>query len=279
MDKDKILELAKSSPEIVGRHEKEAWLDLFSKAAVVHDPVGAGPNRKGIGISNGSDELSRFWDIFIAPNNIKFTVNQDIVIGNEVVRDVLITSTLSNGAVSEVPALLKYSVVKEDDKLKVESISAHWDLSRNAINLLKSNGFKGIIASFGQFGTMIKVQGFCRVFRYCQAMYKGILGKGIKSVKSFADAVNNSDETEYLSLMDSDAVVEFPAGDKIPAVDFFRDKAGRIHLDVDSLRSGGWFTSCVFDARLKDTNRHGVAFFQFNPKTKKIFSARFFWNE
>lgn len=279
MDRDKVLELARRSPEIVGRHEKEAWLDLFSKSAVIQDPVGAGPTRKGLGIRNGSDELARFWDVFIAPNRIEFAVNQDIVIGNEVVRDVLITTTLPNGAISKVPALLNYVAVEEDGKLKIEIMNAHWDLSATAIELLKSNGIKGLIASIRQFGTMIKVQGIRRVLRYGQAMYKRMLGKGIRSVKAFAGAMNDSDEAGFLRLVDSDAVIEFPAGDRVPASDFFRDEAGQIHVDVDSLRSGGWATSCVFDARLKDINRHGVALFQFNPKTKKISSARFFWNE
>jgi len=49
-----------------------------------------------------------------------------------------------------------------------------------------------------------------------------------------------------------------------------------VHLEVSGLRSAGWYTSCAFDAQRGGAQRHGVAFFQFSPKSKKIISARFF---
>ena len=106
MDREKLYALVKRSPELVDRHDREGWLGLFSSEAVAEDPVGGGLNRKGKDWRGDRDGLSRFYDIFIAPNDIKFTVNQDIVMGNEVVRDVLIRTRLPNGAVSEVAAYL-----------------------------------------------------------------------------------------------------------------------------------------------------------------------------
>ena len=108
MDREKLYELVKRSPELVDRHDREGWLGLFFSEAVVEDPVGAGLNRKGKDWRRGRDGLTRFYDIFIGPNDIKFTVNQDIVTDSEVVRDVLIRTRLPNGAVSEVAAYLIY---------------------------------------------------------------------------------------------------------------------------------------------------------------------------
>ena len=106
MDRDKLYELVKRSPELVDRHEREGWLGLFFSEAVVEDPVGAGLNRKGKDWRRDRDGLTRFYDIFIGPNDIKFTVNQDIVTGSEVVRDVLIHTRMPNGAVCVVSAYL-----------------------------------------------------------------------------------------------------------------------------------------------------------------------------
>jgi len=202
MDKDKLIELVNRSPELVDKHDREGWLNLFSSSAIVEDPVGAGMNRKGKDLRKGKDGLGRFYDIFIGPNKIKFTVHQDIVIGNEMVREVSIHTTLANGAVTEVHCYLIYRGLEEDGELKIESLRAHWDFGRNAITLLKSNGFKGVDASMAQFGTMIKIQGLKRVVEYLGAMYKGILKKGIKVVNAFAAAVNRSDEAAFARLFD-----------------------------------------------------------------------------
>ena len=45
MDKGKLIELVEKSPELVGKHDREGWLSLFSSSAVVEDPVGPGKNR------------------------------------------------------------------------------------------------------------------------------------------------------------------------------------------------------------------------------------------
>ncbi len=278
MDPKKVYEIVKSSPEIVGRHDREAWLGLFAEDAEVNDPVGAGPNYKNQDIKAGRDALGRFYDIFIAPNDIKFQVFQDIVIENEVVRDVLITTTLPNGAISEVAALLKYSVKEVDGELKIDTLNAYWDFTGNAIALLANNGLKGIVASCQQFGSMIAVQGMPRVIEYCGAMYKGILCRGNKAVGSFADAINANDEGVYSRLFDSGAVIEFPANKAVSAADFFKDAAD-MTMRVSSVRSGGWFTSCVFDAAKGKSKMHGVAFFEFSPKSKKIVKVRFFYGK
>jgi len=276
MDGEKLYELVKRSPELVARHDREGWLGLFSTEAVVEDPVGGGLNRKGKDWRGGRDGLSRFYDIFIAPNDIKFTVNQDIVTGNEVVRDVLIHTRLPNGAVSEVAAYLIYRGVEEGGEVRLASLQAHWDFSGNALRLLRNNGLKGVMASMAQFWKMLRIQGLKRVMLYLGAMYKGIFKKGIAAVNGFAAAVNAGDEAGLARLFEPDAKIEFPTGKKIPANDFLRSVGKDLRLEVKGLRSAGWYTSCVFDVQGGGVKRHGVAFFQFSPRTKKIVTVRFF---
>jgi hypothetical protein len=260
----------------VDRHDREGWLGLFSSAAVVEDPVGAGWNCKGRDWRGGCDGLGRFYDIFIGPNDIKFTVNQDIVTDSEVVRNVLIHTRLSNGAVSEVAAYLIYRGVEEGDEVKLAGLQAHWDFKDNAMRLLRNNGMKGVAASTAQFWKMLRIQGLKRVVEYMGAAYKGIFQKGIKAVNDFVAAVNAGDEAALARLCEADAVIEFPAGKKMPASDFLKNAGNGLHLEVSGLRSAGWYISCVFDAQVNQVHTHGVAFFQFNPKSKKIISARFF---
>jgi hypothetical protein len=277
MDREKLYELVKRSPELVDRHDREGWLALFSTEAVVEDPVGAGLNRKGKDWRGDRDGLSRFYDIFIGPNDIKFTVNQDIVTDNEVVRDVLIHTSLPNGAVSDVAAYLIYRGMEEGGAVKLASLQAYWDFRGNALRLLRNNGLKGVIASTGQFWTMLRIQGLKRVVEYLGAMYKGVFKNGIVAVNEFSAAVNTGDEEALTSLVEANATIEFPAGVKMPASDFLKWVGKGLHIEVSGLRSAGWYTACVFDAQEGGVRRHGVAFFQFSPRTKKIISARFFW--
>ena len=258
MDRDKLYTLVKSSPELVDRHDREGWLDLFSASAVVEDPVGAGLNRRGEDWRGGRDGLGRFYDIFIGPNDIKFIVNQDIVTDNEVVRDVVIRTTLPNGAVSEVAAYLVYRGVEEDGDLKIESLQAHWDFGGNAFRLLKGNGLKGPIASTVQFWSMIRIQGLGRVVEYLGVVYRGIRGRGTAAVSAFAAAVNAGDGAALKRLFDADATIEYPAGSGRPASDFLEGAGKDLRLVVSGLRSAGWHTSCAFEARSAGEERRGV---------------------
>jgi len=279
MDKNKIIALVDRSPDLVGKHDREGWLNLFSMNAIVQDPVGAGPNRKDKDMRKGKDALGRFYDIFIGPNTIKFDVHQDIVVGNEMVREVSIHTTLPNGAITIVHCFLIYTITEENGQLKIEGLRAHWDFGKNAMALMKNNGFKGITGSTVQFYTMIKVQGMKRIIEYMGAMYKGILKKGIKSANAFAAAVNAKDEAAFVTLFDTVAVIEFPTGGKnIAASDFLKGAGKDVKLELKSLRSGGWFTSGAVDVNMGGSSKHGVVFFEFSPKTKKIINARFFWN-
>lgn len=279
MDKNRIMALVNKSPELVDRHDRAGWLDLFSSNAIVQDPVGAGPNRKGKDMRKGKDALGRFYDIFIGPNKIKFDVHQDVVVGDEMVREVSIHTTLPNGAITIVHCYLIYRIVEENGQPKIESLRAHWDFGNNALALMKNNGFKGMTGSTVQFGTMIKVQGMKRIIEYMGAMYKGILKKGIKAANAFATAVNAKDEAAFARLFDTGATIDFPVGSQpISTGDFLKGAAKDVELEFKGLRSGGWFTSCAFDAKGGGLNKHGVVFFEFSPKSRKIINVRFFWN-
>ena len=279
MDKNNIIALVNASPDLVGKHDRQGWLDLFSTNAIVQDPVGAGLNRKGKDMRKGKDALGRFYDIFIGPNKIVFDVHQDVVVGDEMMREVSINTTLPNGAITIVHCFLIYKIVAENGQPKIESLRAHWDFGKNAISLMKNNGIKGMTGSTVQFYTMIKVQGLKRIIEYLGAMYKGILKKGIKSANAFAAAVNAKDEAAFAKLFDTGATIEFPVGSKaIPAGDFLKGAGKDVKLELKNLRSGGWFTSGAVDAKGGGLDKHGAVFFEFSPKSKKIISARFFWN-
>lgn len=117
-----VLALVRSSPTYVAAHDKTGWIGIFGDEYVVEDPVGSRPVR-----SEDPGALERFWDTFIAPNDIEFQVAQDWVDGFDVVRDVTIVTTLRPGVVVRTPAHLIYQTAYEGRTLTVRRMAAHWE--------------------------------------------------------------------------------------------------------------------------------------------------------
>ncbi len=113
-----VLDVVRSSPAYVGRHDKAGWIGIFADGYVIEDPVGSEPVR--------GERISAFWDTFIAPNDIVFDVHHEWVSTDHlhVVRDVTIETTLQTGVVVRTPAHLRYEL---DEDLLVTRMAAHWE--------------------------------------------------------------------------------------------------------------------------------------------------------
>ncbi len=121
-DREAVLALVHASPANVGAHDKEAWLALFGESHVVEDPVGSRPVR-----SEDPGALGRFWEAFIAPNDIVFEVHNDWISAGQVVRDVTIHTTMTTGVSVSTPAHLLYEVVEQSGGLRIARMAAHWE--------------------------------------------------------------------------------------------------------------------------------------------------------
>lgn len=127
-----LMRVVAQSPAAVGAHDKQRWLALWSANHVIEDPVGSRPVLGGIldrrSGERSSGALSRFWDTFIAANDIVFDVHHDFVLGSQVVRDVTIRTTLPSGAHADTPAHLLYELVEENGEVKIRRMAAHWEV-------------------------------------------------------------------------------------------------------------------------------------------------------
>ena len=141
------LALVKRSPEVVGRHDKEAWLALFTEDATIQDPVGAYTYRR--------DRFSSFWDVFIGPNRVEFIPKRDFVRGDLVVRHVIISVTTElGGAPLQVPAIIEYRV----DGDRIASLRAFWE-SLISVKWYGSRGLSGVSALVRHSGRMLSKLG------------------------------------------------------------------------------------------------------------------------
>lgn len=134
-----LLAAVQCSPDAVAIHDRAAWVDLYAREGVVNDPVGSKPHR-------GRDAIERFYDTFIAPNTINFHIENDVVSGMSVVRDLSLETIMSTGAVLNVPMHIRYDLVEEGGGLKIARLGAHWEL-RSMIGQLLREGSRGLTAS------------------------------------------------------------------------------------------------------------------------------------
>jgi len=278
--RQQLIDIADASPQVVGTHDKKAWLDLFSNQGVIQDPVGTRPHRAVWDEKNKTSNkktLGKFWDTYIATNDIKFHVHQDVVGANMVFRDVDIEIKASTGLVTVVPTYILYELTEEDGKLKIARLAAHWELIRNVKDILKKRwgGFKMMIAfSF----RMPRFQGVSGLWGYMKGM-RGIHKRGKNDVQKFADAVNAKRNDSLKDLFDKDSSgIEFPVGGKTFDVAIFAEAAGA-QISISEARSAGWFTGFRFEVKSQTAAHKGVGLFEFSPKSKKIKDARFFWDK
>ncbi|PTR26517.1 SnoaL-like protein [Rhodococcus sp. OK519] len=158
-----LLNLARQSPAAVAVHDKNAWLGLFADRHVVEDPVGGRPVLGGLydrrSHVRGRDALARFWDTFIAPNDIRFHVeNDDIVSGLDVIRDVTIETRLGGGVVAKAPMHLLYETTLDEGAPRIRRIAAHWEVAPMFAQVAGVDRAKLAVAA-GMSARMLRLQG------------------------------------------------------------------------------------------------------------------------
>jgi len=252
---NKLIELVKDSPRLVKAHDKKNWLNLFSKDAVIADPVGTRP----VPYSN----LSHFYETFIAPNDIVFEEKLDVVAENQMARDVLILTKLPGGLRVDVPAHLFYKVEKKGDLFKIISMNAHWDLTGMVFQFLTKKG--ALKEMVGLSVRLMKNLGLLGGLGFFKGMVWGIKGCGKK-------AINKVFNKQNINSFSSQAKVEFPVEKKSLSIEEFFQKD--LNYKIERVTSAGWFTTFTF----KKDGKSGIGRFEFSPLSRKIIKAQIFLN-
>lgn len=156
---DEVVALVQSSPRYVAAHDKAGWVGIFADDFVIEDPVGWTPvTRSSVG---------RFWDAFIAPNDIHFAVHRDWIDGLVVVRDVTVETTLRSGVLVRTPAILRYECAEVGGELKVIRMSAFWDAAQVFGTLMRPTlaHVRGMTAMSVR---MLRVLGLAQTLRFAR---------------------------------------------------------------------------------------------------------------
>ena len=133
----KAQELSFLSRDYAVAKDKENWLELFAKDAIVQDPIGRSPlDPEGNG-HKGIAAIEKFYDTVIANGNIEFTIIESIPCANECANYAQIVNLVGDIKI-ETKMMVIYRINSND---KIESLRAFWDYQKmeKQLNEMLSN--------------------------------------------------------------------------------------------------------------------------------------------
>jgi len=133
----KAQELSFLSRDYAVAKDKENWLALFAKDALVQDPIGKSPlDPEGNG-HQGIAAIEKFYDTVIANGNIEFTIIESIPCANECANYAQIVNLVGDIKI-ETKMIVIYRINSND---KIESLRAFWDYQKmeKQLNEMLSN--------------------------------------------------------------------------------------------------------------------------------------------
>lgn len=146
-----VLSTVERSPAAAAAHDREGWVGLFTADGWVQDPVGSRPHI-------GRDQLRRFYDTFIGPRTITFHRDVDIVVGDTVLRDLVLQVAMGPAVTMHIPAVLRYDVRPDGDALRIAALRAYWELPAMALQFARA-GVAAAPAGLRLTGALLRNQG------------------------------------------------------------------------------------------------------------------------
>lgn len=266
------LAAARRSPELANLHDERGWLALYAPDAIVEDPVGTPACQRGVRTrAGGRDDLERFYTAFIAPSRLRVESLGDVVVGDTVVRDVVLHVVLPGGGGASVPAILQYELVSSGDALLVRRMRAYWDAGRNGRELLAS-GWRGKLTSMLSGVRLLRVLGKEWAGRYVAGTKRGIRRDGPPLLEGLAKALaGEADDLDARAT--SDATVELPGRASTP----LRSLDRGLGLRFERAWSSGFSVAARCTAVDGGRAVSGIALADVDPGSKKIANLRLFW--
>ncbi|OBG82267.1 hypothetical protein A5699_06575 [Mycobacterium sp. E802] len=164
--RDDLLATVELSPQAAGAHDRLRWVGLFAAGGRVEDPVGSRAHR-------GRVEIGRFYDTFIAPRDITFHRDADIVAGSTVIRDLELEVAMSASVTMRIPAYLRYAVSPGPDGPAIAELQAYWELP-SMIEQFARAGVGALPVGLKLAGALLRNQGPAGALGFA----KGVGGPG-----------------------------------------------------------------------------------------------------
>ena len=258
-ERERLLAAVSQSPKLVAAHDRAGWCGLFASDGQVNDPVGSRPHE-------GRAAIEHFYDTFIAPNQLTFTVDHDVACGMSVMRDLNIISVMSTGLRVTVPMHLRYDLIDEGGALKIRRLYAHWELSQMLLQQLSSAN--GWWTSLQLTPRLLRHQGVGGLLGFMRGL--GGHGRaGKRTLDAFLAALGRGDADAARARLAAEATLEVPLGTKVALPEL---AAGLRGLSYRKLIGAGDYAS----ATVQIGPRRGVAVARFERSSREIAGLQVF---
>jgi hypothetical protein len=180
-----LVDAVDRSPLMAGAHDRAGWVGLFTSDGRVEDPVGSRPHV-------GSHQLGRFYDTFIAPRQIIFRHEVDIVSETTVVRDLVLEVGMGPVVTMRIPAVLRYDLREVAQEWRIERLGAYWELPAMVLQFT-GNGLAAGPQALELGRALIRNQGLRGSLGFATG-FRGARLRGKRTVRAFLDAVAAGDQ-------------------------------------------------------------------------------------
>ncbi|MCV7074656.1 nuclear transport factor 2 family protein [Mycobacterium szulgai] len=216
-NREDLLAAVERSPQAAGAHDRAGWVGLFTRDGRVEDPVGSRPHV-------GHEAIGRFFDTFIAPRDITFHRDLDIVFGRVVLRDLELEVAMGSAVTMYIPAFLRYDLREVNGDWQIDQLRAYWELPAMMLQFLRTGTraaapalqlSRGLLGNQGVGGTA----GFVTGFRRAGARHK-------KLVETFLRAVVRGDKAAAMGTLSATAAITLGDDDPLDMAELVEQLSG-----------------------------------------------------
>lgn len=216
-NREDLLAAVERSPQAAGAHDRAGWVGLFTRDGRVEDPVGSRPHV-------GHEAIGRFFDTFIAPRDITFHRDLDIVFGRVVLRDLELEVAMGSAVTMYIPAFLRYDLREVNGDWQIDQLRAYWELPAMMLQFLRTGTraaapalqlSRGLLGNQGVGGTA----GFVTGFRRAGARHK-------KLVETFLQAVVRGDKAAAMGTLSATAAITLGDDDPLDMAELVEQLSG-----------------------------------------------------
>jgi hypothetical protein len=267
---------ARRSPELANAHDERAWLELYASNAVVEDPVGSPRCQRGVFTRRGSrDDLERFYRVFIAPTSIRVEERGDTVVGDTVMREVVLHVRLSGGARASIHAFLEYDLIEERGALRVRRMRAYWDAPRNGREVL-AQGLAGKLTSLMSAVRLLRYFGRRWTSRYMTGTKRGIRREGPIKLAALEKALAAGDAGGLDAIAAKGAQITLPGA---AACELRGLDGAALKLSLGAPICSGFHAVATCRAQHAGAEVSGVAIASFDEATRLLTEVRLLWED
>ncbi len=196
--RDELLATVELSPQAAGAHDRQGWVGLFAAGGQVEDPVGSRPHR-------GPVQIERFYETFIAPRDITFHRDVDIVAGSTVIRDLELEVVMSPSVRMRIPAYLRYALAGSAGKPGIAELQAHWELPSMIAQFARA-GAGALPVGLRLAGALLRNQGLTGALGFAKGL-SGVGRPGKRLIAGLLDDLCSGDAVAVQRRLGSNAVI------------------------------------------------------------------------